>query len=121
LYEYRFIVQAVASIQGVKAIQLHGQDGRNDTVVKGDTYLLGVEQFQRLRKHLDRLTQRHQRETAEDKKLVCYAGLLHKASPENYPARARRLPPDFLANLVALGSGPTRLSLKDQKQAAVLA
>lgn len=121
LYEYRFIAQAVASIEGVETIMLHGQDGRNDTVVKGDTYLLGIEQFQRLRKHLDRLTQRHQRETAEDKKLVCYAGLLHKASPENYPARARRLPPDFLANLVALGSGPTRLSLKDQKQAAALA
>ena len=64
---------------------------------------------------------RHQRETAEDKKLVCYAGLLHKASPEDYPARAKRLAPDFLANLVALGSGPTRLSLKDQKQAAALA
>lgn len=121
LYEYRFIAQAVASIRGVKGIQLHGEDGRNDAVVKGNTYFLGVEQFQGLRKQLDRLTQRHQRETAEDKKLVCYAGLLHKASPENYPAKARRLPPDLLANLVALGSGPTPLSLKDQKQAAALA
>lgn len=121
LYEYRYIAQALASIKGVETIMLHGQESRNDTLIEGDTYLLGVEQFQQLKKQLDRLTQRHQRETAEDKKLVCYAGLLHKASPENYPARARRLAPDFLANLVALGSGTTRLSLKDQKQAAALA
>lgn len=121
LYEYRYIAQALASIKGVETIMLHGQEGRNDTLIEGDTYLLGVEQFQQLKKQLDRLTQRHQRETAEDKKLVCYAGLLHKASPENYPAKARRLSPDFLANLVALGSGPTPLSLKDQKQAAALA
>lgn len=120
LYEYRYIAQAVASIQGVRTIQLHGQDGRNDTLVKGDTYILGVDQFDRLRRQLDRLSQRHQRETAEDKKLVCYAGLLQKASPENYPARARRLPPDFLAKLAAQGAGPVRLSLKDQKQVAVL-
>lgn len=120
LYEYRYVVQAVASIQGVKSIQLHGQDGRNDTVVKGDTYILGIDQFERLRRQLDRLSQRHQRETAEDKKLVCYAGLLQKASPENYPARVKRLAPDFLAKLAAQGSGPVRLSLKDQKQVAAL-
>lgn len=120
-YEYRYIVQTLASLEGVETIMLHGERGRNDTRIKGNTYLLGIDQLELLRKRLDQLTQRHQRETAADKKLVCYTGLLHKASPELYPPRARRLAPDMLANLVSLGSVTPQLSPKDQQQAAKLA
>ncbi|MFJ2323200.1 Shedu immune nuclease family protein [Pseudomonas sp. NPDC087817] len=120
-YEYRYIVNAVASLEGVKEIMLHGERGRNDARVKGSTYFLGVDQLEVLRKRLDQLTQRHQRETAADKKLVCYTGLLHKAAPELYPPRARKLAPDMLANLVSLGSVTPQLSPKDQQQAAKLA
>lgn len=102
-YEYRFIAHAVAKIEGVETIMMHGEEGRHDTQIQDRFYLLGVAQFQHLRRQLDRLTKRHQRETADDKKLVCYAGLLHKASPVLYPSRARKLPPDILADLVALG------------------
>lgn len=120
-YEYRYIAQALASLDGVETVMLHGEQGRNDTRIKGDTYLLGVDQFEVLKKRLDRLTQRHQRETAADKKLVCYTGLLHKAAPELYPPRARKLAPDVLANLVSLGSVAPQLSPKDQQQAVKLA
>src|SRR5690606_8688895 len=113
--------QALASLEGVETIMLHGERGRNDTQIMGNTYLLGIDQLEQLRKRLDQLTQRHQRETAADKKLVCYTGLLHKAAPELFPSRARKLAPDMLANLVSLGSAPPQLSRKDQKQAAKLA
>ncbi|WP_338524319.1 Shedu immune nuclease family protein [Pseudomonas batumici] len=120
-YEYRYIAQAVASLEGVTEIVLHGGRGHNDARVQGSTYYLGIGQFELLRKRLDQLTQRHQRETAADKKLVCYTGLLHQAAPELYPPRARKLPPDLLANLVSLGSATPQLSPKDQQQAAKLA
>lgn len=120
-YEYRYIAQALAQLEGVETITLHGGRGSSTTQIVGHTYLLGIDQLENLRKRLNQLTQRHQRETAADKKLVCYTGLLHKAAPDLFPSRARKLAPDMLANLVTLGSHSPQLSPKDQKQAAKLA
>ena len=119
-YEYRCIVQALSSLKGVDTIVIHGGTGHNDAKLKGNEFFLGVDRLEQLRKSLDRLTQRHQRETLSDKKLACYTSLLHEAAPELYPPRARKLPPDLLANLVSLGSLSPRLSPKDQQQAAKL-
>ena len=120
-YEYRYLVNAVSNLQGVDTLILHGGTGNNDAKVKGNEFYLGIGRLEKLKKSLDRLTQRHQRETAADKKLVCYTSLLHHAAPELYPANARKLPPDLLANLVSLGSIAPSLSLKDQHQAVKLA
>ncbi|EOV0931917.1 Shedu anti-phage system protein SduA domain-containing protein [Pseudomonas aeruginosa] len=120
-YEYRYLIQALNDVEGVDTLFLHGGPGNFDAKIEGTQFCLGVAQLEKLERGLDRLTQRHQRETAADKKLVCYTGLLHKADPALYPPRERKLPPDLLANLVALGSVAPRLSSKDQKQAAKLA
>lgn len=120
-YEYRYILQTLNELEEVDTLILHGGPGNNDAKIKGNEFYLGVERLERLRRSLDRLTQRHQRETAADKKLVCYTGLLHKADPKLHPPRERKLPPDLLANLVALGAVAPRLSSKDQKQVAKLA
>lgn len=120
-YEYRFIALAVAELIGVEEIVLHGGRGHNDTRVQGSSYFLGVGQLELLRRGLDRLSQRHQRETAADKKLICYTGLLHRAVPDSYPPKARKLPPDVLSNLISLGSVDPQLSPKDQQQAVKLA
>lgn len=99
---------------------LHGGAGSSDAKIKDTQFYLGVDRLEQLKRSLDRLSQRHQRETAADKKLVCYTALLHKAAPETYPPRERKLPPDLLANLVALGAAAPHLSPKDQMQTAKL-
>lgn len=119
-YEYRYIIQALNDLEGVVTLVLHGGPSGSDAKIKDSEFYLGVDWLEQLQRSLDRLTQRHQRETAADKKLVCYTGLLHKADSTLYPPRERKLPPDLLANLVALGSAAPRLSPKDQKQAAKL-
>ncbi|WP_347929179.1 Shedu immune nuclease family protein [Pseudomonas helvetica] len=120
-YEYRYIIQALNDLEGIDTLFLHGGPGNFDAKIEGNQFCLGVAQLEKMERSLDRLTQRHQRETAADKKLVCYTGLLHKAAPELFPPRERKLPPDLLANLVSLGSVAPRLSPKDQKQAVMLA
>ncbi|NWA44110.1 DUF4263 domain-containing protein [Pseudomonas reactans] len=120
-YEYRYLVHALSQLEGVDTLILHGGTGSNAAKVKGNEFYLGVDLLDRLKKSLDRLTQRHQRETAADKKLVCYTSLLHQAAPELYPAKARKLPPDLLASLVSLGAATPTLSSKDQHQAVKLA
>ena len=111
----------MAELNGVEEIVLHGGRGHNDTRVQGSSYYLGIGQLELLRRGLDRLSQRHQRETAADKKLICYTGLLHRAVPDSYPPKARKLPPDVLSNLISLGSVDPQLSPKDQQQAVKLA
>lgn len=120
-YEYRYLIHALSNLEGVDTLILHGGTGSNDAKIKGNEFYLGIDRLEQLKKSLDRLTQRHQRETATDKKLVCYTSLLHRAAPELYPAHARKLPPDLLASLVSLGSVTPSLSPKDQQQAVKLA
>jgi hypothetical protein len=120
-YEYRYLVHALSSLEGVDTLILHGGTGSNDAKIKGNEFYLGIDRLEQLKKSLDRLSQRHQRETAADKKLVCYTSLLHQAAPELYPSQARKLPPDLLASLVSLGSVTPSLSPKDQQQAVKLA
>ncbi|MBA1376682.1 Shedu immune nuclease family protein [Pseudomonas brassicacearum] len=120
-YEYRYLANALSQLEGVDTLILHGGTGSNDAKIKGNEFYLGIDRLEHLKKNLDRLTQRHQRETAADKKLVCYTSLVHQAAPELYPAQARKLPPDLLASLVALGSATPTLSSKDQQQAVKLA
>lgn len=120
-YEYRYLMQSLNSLNGIDTLIIHGGTGSHDAKIKGTDFYLGIDRLEQLKKSLDRLTQRHQRETAADKKLVCYTSLLHQAAPELYPSQARKLPPDLLANLVALGSVSPRLSPRDQQQAVTLA
>ena len=120
-YEYRYLVNAVSNLEGVDTLILHGGNGSKDAKVKANEFYLGIDRLEQLKKSLDRLTQRHQRETAADKKLVCYTSLLHQAAPELYPAQSRKLSPDILASLVSLGSVTPSLSPRDQKQAVKLA
>lgn len=120
-YEYRYIVQAISLLDGVDTLILHGATGQDDAKIKGNEYYLGTDRLEHLKKGLDRLTQRHQRETAADKKLICYANLLHRAAPDLYPPKERKLPPDLLANLVSLGTRTPSLSPKDQQESVKLA
>jgi len=120
LYEYRYIPDAISQLGGVDTILIHGSDGGNDARVDGHLFVLGQNRLEDLRSKLDRLSQRHQRETAADKNLVCYTGLLHHAAPYLYPPKAKKLPPNVLADLTSLGRGPSRLSRSDQHSAARL-
>lgn len=115
LWEYRFIVEAIADIDGIETLVIHGGDAVHDARTVDGTYFLGIERYHELRTGLNRLTQRHQRETRSDKQLVCYTGLVHAAAPDQYPAKSRRLPPNMLADLISLGKGRTPLSQADQR------
>jgi hypothetical protein len=119
-YEYRYLMQSLNSLNGLDTLIIHGGTGSHDSKIRGTNFYLGIDRLEQLKKNLDRLTQRHQRETAADKKLVCYTSLVHQAAPELYPAQAKKLPPDLLASLIALGSATPALSPKDQLQAVTL-
>ncbi|APC19462.1 hypothetical protein BLL42_27395 (plasmid) [Pseudomonas frederiksbergensis] len=119
-WEYRFILESIASIHGVTALCIHGGNGRRDAKIDGVFYILGIERYQDIRQKLSRLTRRYQREARENKQLVCYGGLVHAADPTKYPAKAKKLPPDLLSELLNQGNRAVPLSAKDRQTATAL-
>ncbi|HDY6447380.1 TPA: DUF4263 domain-containing protein [Pseudomonas aeruginosa] len=120
LWEYRFIIDSIADIGGIDTIVIHGEDGSDDAKICGSSYYLGIDRYFELKRSLDRLSQRHQRETRSDKQLVCYTGLAHAADPIQNPERPKKLPANVLTDLIKLGRGRSQLSIADQKSAVHL-
>lgn len=120
LWEYRFVIESIANIGGIDTIVIHGEDGSDDAKIFGSVYYLGINRYSELKRSIDRLSQRHQRETRADKQLVCYTGLAHAADPIRNPERPKKLPANVLTDLIKLGSGRSKLSRADQKSAVNL-
>lgn len=118
-WEYRFILEAIATIPGVTTLCIHGGGGRRDTKIDEGVYMLGIDRYQDIRQKLSRLTRRHQREARENKQLICYGGLVHAVDPARYPAKAKKLPPDLLSELLQ-GNRASPLSAKDRQSATSL-
>ncbi len=118
LYEYRFIPAAIGELDGVDTLRIQAGEATGEIKLDGNRYCLGIDEFEELCSRIEKISRRHQRDTAEDKKLVCYSGLLHKVNPKLYPERARRLPPDVLKDLVNLGRD--KLTSHDQRTATRL-
>ena len=115
---YQYITNAVSELEGVDTLVFQASPDSEDVTRVGNRYYLGFDQFEELCTRLDRVSGRHQRDAAKDKRLLCYTGLLHNLAPEKYPARSRALPPDVLKDLVSLGRN--KLSKGDRSSAAKL-
>ncbi|MHA6574105.1 Shedu immune nuclease family protein [Pseudomonas yamanorum] len=120
LWENRFILEAIADIDGISTLVIHGGDGAGDAKITGGTYYLGIQRYHDMRQCLRRLTQRHQRETRSDKQLACFSRLAHAADPLRFPEKAKSLRPDIFADLVNDRQGKVVLSRGDLRTATRL-
>lgn len=116
-WEYRFLVQAIADIEGVSEIVLtQGLETRIETPL----YLLGIKRYDQLRRSLDSIARRNQRETHEYKRLVAYANLLTLVDPKRFPVKTRKVRPGAVYELVQIGRERTTFSRDDRKAAVAL-
>jgi len=117
LWEYRYISETIAALGDIKMLFLH--KGHN---VKIDPpfLILGIQRFHRLRRELNSITARHQREARKGKLFSTYRSLLHEADQERFPALKKRLRPDELSELTQGGRDRTTLSKRDQRVAVRL-
>lgn len=68
-WEYRFFVNAVDDIPGITELVI---TPGVETRVALPTYRLGVKRFEQLRRAIDNIARRYQREALEDKLLLAY-------------------------------------------------
>ncbi|MDP3874257.1 MAG: DUF4263 domain-containing protein [Methyloversatilis sp.] len=113
-WEYRFFVNAVDDIAGVTELVI---TAGAETMVALPTYRLGVKRFEQLRRAIDSIARRYQREALEDKLLVAYTNLLHAVVPADFPLRMKRIRPGAIYELVKIGGERSNLSRSDRQAA----
>ena len=113
-WEYRFFVNAVDDIPGITELVI---STGTETTVAPPTYRLGVKRFEQLRRAIDNIARRYQREALEDKLLVAYTNLLHVVVPADFPLRTKKIRPGAIYELVKIGGERSSLSRSDRQAA----
>lgn len=120
LYDYRYITNAIEQIEGITSIIVISELDPSSPNPFEDVFFLDESLLETLRAKISQLDEKYRRERRSDMELLCYSSLLHNIIPDKYPARARRLSPDLLAELVALGSVSPPLTRKSRITAVEL-
>jgi len=111
LWEYRTICETVAALGDISTLCLHGG---HESKIDSPLFSLGVKRFHALRKELNSIANRYQRDARKDKLLSAYQVLLHGADASRFPAQKTKLRPDTLAEMTHGGRDHTILSKRDQ-------
>lgn len=114
LWEYRFICETVAALGDVHTLILHkGDESKIDTPL----FILGEKRFHGLRRELNSIANRYQRDARRDKLFSAYHVLLHSADTIRFPAKKKKFRPDALAEMTHGGRDHSILSKRDQRVA----
>jgi hypothetical protein len=117
VWKYRFLVEAIADIEGVTEIVLI-----EGSAVKIETplYVLGVKRYDQLRRALDSISRRNQREAHECSRLLAYTNLQTEVDRQRFPVRTRKIRPGAIYELVKAGGDRATLTREDRKAAVDL-
>lgn len=113
-WEYRFFVNAVGDIPGITELVI---SAGAEITVESPTYRIGVKRFDQLRRAIDNIARRYQREALEDKHLVAYTNLLHAVIPADFPLKTKKIRPGSIYELVKIGGERSDLSRSDRQAA----
>ena len=114
LWEYRQICETAASLENVSIIIVHKG---NDAKIDSPFFILGIRRFHELRKELNRIASRHQRDARKDKQFHVYQTLLHAADSAQFPALKKSVRPDALTEMTDGGRQHVTLSKRDRRAA----
>lgn len=112
LWEYRQICETAASVNGVSTMFVHKG---NEAKIDPPFFFLGVTKFHALRKELNRITSRYQRDARKEKQFRTYQTLLHAADAKEFPAFKKKIRPDAIAEITNGGRDHATLSKQDRR------
>jgi hypothetical protein len=111
-WEYRFLIDAISEIDGVSHIVFSKTE---ETRTEGDTYYFDIREYQSLRKYIDTIARKYQKEAHGDKRLLCYTNILRKHDPQKYPLKVKDFKSGGLYNSLAVTESDVKLEKKDRK------
>jgi hypothetical protein len=114
LWEYRHICETAANLENIRILIVHKG---NEAKIDPPFFILGIKRFHELRKELNRIASRHQRDARKDKQLHTYQTLLHAADSTRFPALKKSVIPDALMDMTDSGRQHVTLSKRDRRVA----
>ncbi|HJX85572.1 MAG TPA: Shedu immune nuclease family protein [Candidatus Angelobacter sp.] len=113
--DYRFIIDSVERIPQVKHLVLSQE---NETGVSGEFYTLNFEEYDAIRRGINRITTKQQSDGATDKRILAHNSLLTSLDAQKFPEKTRPYKKDTIFKLISSeGKGPLPLSVADQNAA----
>lgn len=95
--DYRFIIDAVEQIPEVEDIVISKKES---TGIQEYGFVFSFEDFEGLRKGLNRITGNYRKEAYQEKLLFVHNSILFKLNPEKYPEKRKALKKDVIVKLV---------------------
>ncbi|WP_243688961.1 Shedu immune nuclease family protein [Geotalea toluenoxydans] len=111
-WEYRFLIESIANIEGIEHIVFSKTE---ITRAEGDIYFFNMRDYQTLRRTIDNISRRYQREARGDKLLLCYANILRKHDPQKYPIQTKRPKAGAIYELLNSLDNKVKLGKRDQE------
>lgn len=116
-WEYRFLIDAIGQVPGISELVFTKYDG---TAISEPVYRLGWRRYDQLRRALDNIARRYQRDAHDDKQLLAYTNLLHAAAADRFPLKTKKVRPGAIFELVKLGAERASFSRTDHQAAISL-
>lgn len=112
LWEYRHICETAADVQGVSMLLVHKG---NEAKIDPPFFILGIDRFHALRKELNRIASRYQRDARKEKQFHTYQTLLHAADAKQFPTVKKKVRPDAISEITNGGRDHATLSKQDRR------
>lgn len=80
--DYRFIIQSVSKIPNIDTLKILRNE---DTRIDNSSYILRISEFDTIRKSLNRVTSKHQKNSQAEKNVLSHNFILTKVDPNSYP------------------------------------
>lgn len=112
--KYTEIFSAISIIPGITELIIVND---KQIEVQGSTYLLGYDAYENLRRAIDSIINRSQRESLNDRSILIHNELRHAVNPTAFPKKFKPLKPGALYELVNLGAARANRSKEDRKAA----
>ncbi|MGV7206186.1 hypothetical protein, partial [Xanthomonas citri] len=121
LWDYRVILKVIDDIPGVSYVFFHAPaDVPGADYLKPPFYTLCINTFNKLKKEIQSISNRHSSASRKEKRARCHNILLHKIHPESFAHQRITLTPDTLADLTNNANGDVKLTKRDQRAAVSL-
>ncbi len=114
--DYRFIIHAIENIPKIKHLII---SKNNDTGVSEEIYTLSFADYDSIRKGINRIALRQQKDGAQDKWILAHNSLLTHLDAKKYPEKARAYKKDAIFKLIATGNN-RQVSLSEADQNAAI-
>ena len=116
LKDYRFIIHTIEEIPEIRHLVI---SKKRETEIEEDIFILGFEEFDALRKGINRISSDNQSLSRSEKNIFTYNSVLHSLDPSKYPEKKKPYKKDTVYKILSSTSVDESLLSKKDSSALI--